>query len=174
MLGCRVLIAVVFAVSAFSKLRSRPSYRAFALWLAGLPVLSARGRKGAAPAVAAAEVGIVLLLALPWTVRAGLLAATAALAVFTAGTLVILRRGVREPCQCFGAATVPMGARHVVRNALLCVVAAVGASGPATAAMRGSGVALSLAMAAVAAMIVLFLDELTALFGDAGVGIKNG
>lgn len=166
-LGGRVLIAVVFAVSAFGKLRSRSSYRAFAAWLAGLPVLPARGRTAAAPVMAAAETAIVLLLALPWTVQAGLLAAAATLAVFTVGTLVVLRRGVREPCQCFGASTVPIGARHVVRNAALGVVAVVAASGPAAAAMRGSGVALSLVMAVSAATIVLFLDELAALFETA-------
>jgi hypothetical protein len=170
-LGCRCLAGLVFALSAFSKLRSRPAFRAFAAWLASLPVLPARARRVAAPAMAVTEVTIVVLLALPWTVLAGLLLAAAALAVFAAGTFVAVRRGTREPCQCFGASTSPLGLRHAARDVLVCAAAAVGAvvtaDGAGARAAHPVGIALGLIAGSAAALFVLFLDDVAALFADA-------
>ena len=41
---CRTLVGLVFAVSAFSKLRNGTAYREFASWLASVPVPLARNR----------------------------------------------------------------------------------------------------------------------------------
>lgn len=41
---CRTVIGLVFAVSAFSKLRNGTAYREFASWLASVPVPLARNR----------------------------------------------------------------------------------------------------------------------------------
>jgi hypothetical protein len=167
MLGCRCLVGLVFAVAAFSKLRSRSAYHAFAAWLAGLPVLPPRGRKVAAPVIATAEAVTVVLLALPTTVLAGFLAAAAVLAVFAAGTLLAVRRGASEPCLCFGASAAPLGIRHVVRNTMLCAAAVTGAAGFTSGPVpRPGGIVLSLAAGAIAAVFVVFLDDIAAVFGD--------
>jgi len=72
-LACRMLIGIVFAASAFSKLRSKTEYRAFARWLGQLPLPGPlRGAPAAAAAVAAsspapAPGGIALALAVAVT-----------------------------------------------------------------------------------------------------------
>jgi hypothetical protein len=164
-LACRGLAGVVFGVSAFSKLRSGAAFRDFRWWLASLPVPVARRWPAlVAMVMAAAEVIIVVLLALPWTARAGLVLAAATLAMFTAGTWLAVARGADKPCQCFGASASPLARRHVVRDALLCAAAVVGAlstGGPAGAA---AGVVVSLAAGLTLALFVIFLDDLAALF----------
>jgi hypothetical protein len=165
-LAARCLLGVVFAVSAASKVRGRPAFRAFSAWITGLPVLTTGIRRVLALLIPAVEVAIVVLLALPGTVVAGLWLAAATMAVFAAGTLVIVRRGVAEPCQCFGASTTPLQTRHTVRNAALCAVALTGvlASQALTAPRQPVGVALSVGVAVVAALVVVFLDDLAVLF----------
>lgn len=174
-LACRCLTGLVFAVSAFSKLRSRPAFREFTAWLAGLPVPLARSRPAAVAAVmAAAEVAIVVLAALPWTARAGLVLAAMVLATFTAGTWLAVARGAGAPCQCFGTSATPLGPRHVIRNALLCgaaVAGAVAAGGGGTRPTGAAGVVLSLMAGLTIAMFVVFLDDLAALFSD-GTGAE--
>jgi hypothetical protein len=77
----------VFLASVSGKLWSRPAFRAFVSWLAALPLPLARSRPRAVAAVmAAADALIVVLVALPWTVRPGLALAAVVLGVFTAGT----------------------------------------------------------------------------------------
>lgn len=162
-LACRGLIGMAFAVSAFTKLRSVRSFRDFASWLGALPLLAAAGRPAVAKVIAVAEAVVVVLLALPWTWRGGLLLATAVLAVFAAGAAAVARAGVRAPCHCFGASAVPLGTRHVLRNIVLCAAAAAGAAGIGPEYMRPASVALGLGAAAIAAMFVVFLDDLAAV-----------
>lgn len=163
-LAARCLIGVVFAVSALSKLRTRAAYRAFAVWLADLPIVTARGRAAAAPILVSTEVTIVTLVALPWLPQAGLLLAVAVLAAFAMGTVAVIRRGAREPCQCFGASAAPLGIRHVLRDIVLCVVAGAGAAGAAGhLPARPAGIALSLLAGAVCAALVVFLDDIAAI-----------
>lgn len=164
-LACRGLTGVVFGVSAFSKLRSRAAFRDFRWWLAALPVPVARRWPGpVAVVMAAAEVVIVVLLALPQAARAGLVLAAATLAVFTAGTWLAVARGADKPCQCFGASASPLARRHVVRDALLCAAAAAGALAAGGQGGHAAGVVLSLAAGLVLALFVVFLDDLVALF----------
>lgn len=65
------------------------------------------------------EVAIVVLLAVPVTARVGAALAALALLGFTAVIVAALRRGSLAACRCFGASTVPLGRRHVLRNGLL-------------------------------------------------------
>lgn len=161
-LACRCLTGVVFAVSAFSKLRSAAAFRDFSAWLGGLSLPGVRSR-GAAAVMAGIEVVIVIALLLPWTAQAGLTLAAVTLAVFAFGTAVVVRRGVRTTCQCFGASARPLGLRHAGRDLLLSAAAAAGAAS-AGAAARPAAIALSLAAGVIAATLVLFLDDITALF----------
>jgi hypothetical protein len=161
-LTCRCLVGIIFAVSAFSKLRSGSAFRAFAAWLAdfGLPLAG----RGSAVVLAGAEAALVPLITLPWTAAAGLALAAGAAALFAAGTLMIVRRGAKVSCRCFGASAAPLGLAHVARDAVLCVAAAVGAAGAGSAGARAPGIVLSVVVAVVLAAFVLFLDDLTELF----------
>jgi hypothetical protein len=172
-LACRALIGLVFAVSAFTKLRSPGTFRDFASWLADLPGLPAVGRAPAGIVLAAAEAAAVVLVALPWTWEAGLVLAAAVLAVLAGGVAAVARTGVNTSCRCFGTSSVPLGRRHAARNAVLCAAAAVGAAGIGSRATRPAGVALSLGLAVVAAMFVVFFDDLAAVFA-AGEPMPGG
>src|ERR1700730_15762709 len=106
----RCLIGVVFAVSAFTKLRSGPAFRAFSAWVATLPLLPKGGRSAIAIIVAAAEAVTLLLVALPRPSVAGLTVAAAVLAAFTAGTFVAARsQAGAVPCQRFCPSSVALG-----------------------------------------------------------------
>lgn len=168
-LASRLLIGTVFAASAFSKLRSRQAFRAFAAWLDGLPLPAGPGRRAAGPLIAAIEVVIVVMVALPWTARAGLLLSCAVLAIFTAGTFWAVRAGGHAPCRCFGTSGAPLGVRHGLRDALLCAAAAAGAAGARAAPARPAGIAISLGCAIVIALLVLFQDDIVAVL-RAGAG----
>jgi hypothetical protein len=163
-LACRGLAAIVFGVSAFSKLRNRPAFRAFRLWLAALPVPLARSRPGPVAAVmAAAESAIVVLVVLPWTARAGLALAAAVLAVFTAGTWLAVARGTEQSCQCFGASVSPLAWEHVAVDALLCAAMIAAASVAQAGLVRPVGIVAALAAGVAISLWVVFLPDLTAL-----------
>ncbi len=164
-LSCRALTALVFAVSALAKLRSRPAFRSLESWVATLPLPLARSRpRLCAGVMAGTEAAIAVLVAFPASARAGLLLAAAVLAVFAAGVHIVLRRGTSAPCRCFGTAAAPLGRRHVARNLLLCAAAATGAAVAAPAG-RPAGIAISLGAGTVVALVVVFLDDLAAVLG---------
>jgi DoxX len=168
-LACRCAIGVVFLVSVSGKLHSRQAFLVFVSWLAALPVPVVRGRpRGSAAVMAAAEALIVILVALPWTVRPGLALAAVVLAVFSAGTWLAVARGTDTPCQCFGASTSPLGRRHAVRDALLGAVAVAGAAAAVSGGARPAAAALSLGAGLMTAAFALFLDDLAALFEHTG------
>jgi hypothetical protein len=173
-LAARCLIGMVFAVSAFTKLRNGRAFRDFAAWVATLPMpLAGGGRRAIAIAVAASEVAAVVLVALPWTGGAGLLLAAVVMAAFAAGTFAVSRSNARTPCQCFGPSSVPLGTPHVVRNLALCVVAAVGAVGAGPAVTPLPGTALGVGIGVAAALPVIFLDDLLAVLTGELAGAED-
>jgi len=163
-LACRALIGLVFAVSAFSKIRNIAAYRQFTSWLASLPVPLA-GNRALPPLLAGAEAAIVVLVAVQATATAGLALAALTLAVLTAGTALAVHRGTRAPCRCFGASRAPLSARHALRNALLFVAAVAGLAGTGAVGTRPAGIPLSLVAALAGATFVVFLDDLAFLAG---------
>jgi hypothetical protein len=191
-LTCRGLIGLVFAVSALAKIRSPRAYREFASWLAALPVPLARAR-ALPPVFVGAEAAIVVLVAVPYSAVAGLALATGCLAVMVTGTVVITNRGSGASCWCFGPSRSPLGARHLVRDGILFLIAAAGAvastasgtvtgalTGAATGALTGAatgargpdtaspaGIVLSLMAALAGATFFVFLDDLMAIFEKA-------
>lgn len=143
---CRSVLFAVFAVAAFSKLRSVTSYRDFAESLR--PLKATR----LAPVVVGAEVLVVVLLLTEWALLGYLLAA-GLLLVFVIEISRSLRHDVPVSCRCFGGRGGQLGRRHVVRNALLALVSLAGASvsggpGPASAGAAalaaGTGLLVSL------------------------------
>ena len=153
---CTVLLAVVFAIAAFGKVRSASALAAFRDGLAQFGVAPSRIRRSVAGAVIAAEVGVVVLLGV--APRAGFLLAIALLVVFSAGIANALRRGVAVACRCFGSSASPIGPEHLVRNALLVAVGVLGAAGraPSHPALE----AVTAVLGALAGVLVTRWDDL--------------
>lgn len=172
------LVACVFATSAIVKLRGPGAYRAFragirgtgllperllraaVAMLAGAEVATAAGLACAAAAFAVAGPGMLLLA------EAALAAAAALTAVLALGVAVVLRRGIRAPCACFGIRSdQPIGPVHLVRNLALLAVEGGGLAACALSAGRPAPVGLIVAAVAglAAAMLLIRLDDLVAL-----------
>jgi len=169
----RCLLGVVFAVSAAGKLRSRSTVRAFVTSVLDMRVVPRPLTAAVAWAVIAAETvtAIALLLPSPPVVAAAALTLAALmLAAFLGAIVVVLRRGRPLSCRCFGVSSAPLGPPHLVRNAVLVAVAAVGLAGwLAGAAVVDLPVLAVTAPAALAvALLVVRLDDLVALFAAPG------
>lgn len=164
-LTVRFLIGIVFAVSATAKLRSPGAYRSFATWVRGLPGPFTRARVTPVM-IALSEMAVVILVAIGPTAMAGLALAALILVVFVAGAALVIRRGTRTTCQCFGASRSPLGVRHVARDATLAAFAIVAITRVGSGDVRPAGIALSAGISFVVALIVFFLDDLVALFSE--------
>lgn len=114
----RVLLGLVFAVSAAAKLAGLRQWQANADAL-GVPA----GVATPVPFVEAALGGLLVAgLATPWPA----VAAAVLLLAFTALLGVRLAQGSRPPCACFGAWSArPLGPGHLVRNAGLLALSMV-------------------------------------------------
>jgi hypothetical protein len=158
-LGCQVLIAVVFAVSAFTKLRTGVAFRSFA---GSLVMVPRQARSAVAAVLAVAEAAVPLAMPVP---RLGLALSGALLIVFSAGIAVSILRGLRVACRCFGPSQTPLGPVHLVRNALLLAAVVLGllapeqASGPSIAEL-----AVTVPAALVTAVVLIFFDDIADLF----------
>lgn len=164
-LACRVLLGTVFAVSVLSKVRSAAQWRAFSSWIGSLP-LGPLHVKAAPGALAAAEVLVVILVAVPATAAAGLVAGSVLCLALTTGLYVAERAGSREPCHCFGASSEPLSGRHVARNALLLAAAVAGAACAVADRARTAQpaeLAFTVTGGLAAAIVVIFFDDIAAM-----------
>ncbi|GIF38829.1 MauE/DoxX family redox-associated membrane protein [Actinoplanes xinjiangensis] len=167
LVGARVLIGLVFAVSVFTKLRSRGAFAAFRSSVTDMRLLPESLAGPVAAAVVAAELAIPVLLLVPGATAAGFVVAVLLLAVFSAGIARVLAAGTAASCRCFGVSAAPFGRHHLYRNGVLAVIAAAGL----TAAIRAPGIgtdpgaaAITAGAAAVAALVVIMLDDIVDLF----------
>lgn len=121
----RASLAVLFLAAVTHKLRDLPRFRAT---LADYRVLPGPAVGLAALAVVAAELAVVLLLAVPGLSRPAALSATGLLALYGAAIGVNLMRGRRHiDCGCTPAsARRPISGWLVVRNVVLVAVALTG------------------------------------------------
>ncbi|MEV0405100.1 MauE/DoxX family redox-associated membrane protein [Actinoallomurus sp. NPDC050550] len=164
-LACRLTLAAVMTLAAVAKLRS-PGV--FAASLKGFDFIPARLRRPLAVLVPAAELLIALLLALPATVTAGFLAAALFCCGLTAVPTLVVARGKKVKCACFGASEVPMSGWHIARNAVLLAAAGLG-SYVAISVGDGvpgqvPGIALAVVSAGVLTALTVFVDDIAALF----------
>jgi hypothetical protein len=163
------VIAAVFVVACATKVYGRSAFRSFRDAVAGhLPVTDAL-LTPAAVAIVVLEAAVAVLVLVPGTVTAGLLAAGGLLAGFTLARAHALRHGVRTSCRCFGSASA--GDRGALaRNGLLigCVVTGLVAQTAAQQApasgYRPGGVVVALAAAAVTSILVIFFEEIASVF----------
>ncbi|MDX3190467.1 methylamine utilization protein MauE [Streptomyces sp. MN03-5084-2B] len=152
------LIAVVFAASAFSKLRD---FRGFARSVPALVPMPARWVTPVSVAVVGTELASAVLV--PVTAVGGFVLATALLLAFTVAIAASLRRGRRAPCRCFGATETPIGPRHLVRNTVLICFAVLGALAPEQLPPV-AGAAVAVAAGAVVAVLVIAMDDIAVVF----------
>ncbi|WP_433796896.1 MauE/DoxX family redox-associated membrane protein [Actinoplanes sp. CA-252034] len=166
LIGARVLIGLVFAVSAFTKLRSRGAFAAFRASVADMRVVARPLAGPVAAVVAATELAIPVLLLVPRAAAAGLVLAVLLLTAFSAGIARELAAGTTASCRCFGVSAAPFGRHHLYRNGVLALLAGAGV----VAAVRpGQGAdpavaAITAGAAAVAALLVVMLDDIVDLF----------
>ena len=168
--ACRAMLFAVFAAALVGKVRSRRAYADFGRSVAAFGVLPPAWSGAAARATVAGEAGVLLLLALPWTVPAGFALAAGLLCAFTVSVVLALRGGRTAPCRCFGASAAPLGATHLVRNLsllTLCLTGLLGGAFVAGPASHPAGLGLSVAAGALAALFVVRLDDVVALLGPA-------
>ncbi len=173
-LALRLWIVLVLLAAVAGKLRGRTAWRQFRDMLSAVGV---PGRWVTATGVTVTGVEALCVVVGPWPVTgaAGLAVATALFVAFTAGVAIAVRRGVAAACRCFGASGGQLRRLHIVRNAALTVVAAAAAVTSAIAPRHGvdlPALALCLVTAAVAAMVVVRLEDLADLLGPAPAGLS--
>ncbi|MGW4118385.1 MauE/DoxX family redox-associated membrane protein [Nocardia sp. NPDC004711] len=118
----RLVLAVVFGLSAWGKLADGPGTRK-AVGEFGIPLAWTPAVAWALPAV---EAVVAVALLPPWTAAGAALVAILLLGMFTGAVVRLLRQGKRPVCSCFGAASAaPIGRGTVARNIVLIVLAGV-------------------------------------------------
>jgi uncharacterized membrane protein YphA (DoxX/SURF4 family) len=119
---CRGLLVVVMATAVATKL-GRGALVELTRTMAGFGLPQHRPL---AIAVVAAEAASVVALVIAPTF--GFAAVAALIAAFSLGIARAIREDARVSCRCFGSATTPVSASHLVRNALLFATAIAGAA----------------------------------------------
>ena len=204
-IGVLALAAVVFGTSAGAKLRGRAAYRdyvaglgetglisgrfvrATAAVLAGAEVLTAVGAAGAgayAPAISAHGTSALAASKLAASELAGseltpsvLLGGAVLAGALSTGVAIIVRRGTRARCACFGSASArPLGGAALVRNLALLVVLAAGSLASVLsrgdAALAGSLVAI--AGGGIVGLLFVHLEDVAELFSGSAVSGSTG
>lgn len=179
---CRAVIGAVFVLSAFSKVSGRTAFANFITTTRVLLdamqdftskrlVIGPSLTRGIGLAVVGVEICTPILLALPGTVSTGFAASGLLLVFLSVAISAAVREKVAVGCRCFGSSsTSSLGLRHLVRNALLAVVAFTGLA----AQLTGSGPVSALVCvpivltAAVMVALVVGMDDVLALFGRHG------
>ncbi|MEU5397790.1 MauE/DoxX family redox-associated membrane protein [Streptomyces sp. NPDC005963] len=167
-LMARLALAGVLLVSAIAKARSFGETRAM---LDGLlrragPGARRLARPSAVALIAAEAVTAVALLGPAQTVRPGFMAAVVLTAGFTVVAVVVTVSRAEVSCACFGRPTARLGPRHIVRNAPLLGLAAVGLAGAGAASWTSPAlpaVLLCATAAAVITAVAAFFDDIADL-----------
>lgn len=128
-MSCRLLLGLVFLVSAVTKLRTGATRREFVLSVRALLGYERALSVILATASVAAELVIVVLLTLPSTMAFGFVTAALLLVAYAVVLGRALKRGVRAPCQCIGSSTAPIRAWLIARNIGLVLVSLIGLAG---------------------------------------------
>lgn len=164
--GSRCLLVIVFMSAVAGKVFPARSFGEFRDSIRSLRILPPALVAPAAYGTVAAEACAVPLLAVPGAAPVGAAVAATLLLVFVGVITTSMRRGVRARCRCFGAAGAQLGARHVGRNTLLLLVAGVAAVPvPGSGMSDATRLAPAIVLAAVAATVVIRLDDVIDLMG---------
>jgi hypothetical protein len=169
----------VFLASAAAKLRGRPAYRSFVAGLAETKLIPQRLLSAAAAALVSCEALVALGAVTAAVLTAANMAGAAAIAVcalglavvltavLASGIAIILHRGTRARCACFGATSDQvLGRPHLARNiGLLVLLAAAvictqGSHGHPTA----GGIAIAASAGGLIGLLLIRFDDLIVLF----------
>lgn len=162
-LTCRLALALVFALSAGSKVRSPMAFAAFRRSAGQLAAIPDRLATPSAAAVIVAEVVTAAMVLVPSLALAGEALAMCLLLVFTAILARAVARGVYATCHCFGSGSAPVSHAQLVRNGVLVALDAVAlVCGPGSASSAGAFAVCVLCALAVAGTAALW-DDLTDL-----------
>jgi uncharacterized membrane protein YphA (DoxX/SURF4 family) len=161
-LACRLLLFVVFATSAASKLRGGGALERFGTSIAVMGGLPAKASSAAAMLISALEATVLVLLVVPvasaW--RAGFILSVALLLLFEWAIARTIFRKVSVACRCFGSDSKLVGPQDLVRNLPLLLVAAVGAITSSTSLVASwPSVLMTAACAAGAALLLVNFDN---------------
>jgi hypothetical protein len=167
-IGIRCLVGVVFLTSSLSKAAGGAAFNGFVESIRETRLLPAALARPMAIVVVLAEFAAWILVSavvFP-AVAAGFAVAAGLLVAFTVGIVLVVRRGGRVSCRCFGASTIPLGPRHVVRNVFLIGTVGVGAAGASTSAgpLHPAGVAAAVCAGLVLGALVTRFDDIVDLF----------
>lgn len=172
-------VTCVYGRSAMTKLSGRRPYRSYRDGLGDTALVPARLLPAAAAALAGGETAVAAGLmvatiltagALPGAVTvtaAGLGGAALLAGILVTGVAVIMHRGTRARCACFGAASSrPLGGSHLSRNLSLLAVIVVGLTGNEIAHGRPAppAVAVAAVAGAVTGLLLIRLDDLITVF----------
>ncbi|MFD1538345.1 MauE/DoxX family redox-associated membrane protein [Nonomuraea guangzhouensis] len=127
----RLLLLTMFALALVSKISSRRAWAEFVESTRAMAVVGDAQVAAVAVATAAAEGAVIVLAAVPlrWAGSVAFVIAAGLLGSLTVAVALVVRRGKSVTCRCFGASQTPLGVSHVVRNALLVVIALLGLAG---------------------------------------------
>lgn len=182
--GVMVLCGVVLLVSAVSKVRSRGDYAEF---VASVPAfgLPARWTSLLAVATVVVEFAVTVLVLVAsvlmvagvgagrWLGGAGLVLAVGLFGVLTVAVWRAVARRSGAACRCFGPARTSLARRHVVRNALLLLVALLGVASVFVVDSVNPVVAgVAAVVGVLGAVMVVRFDDLAELFVGPVSGVR--
>lgn len=174
-----IVVWLVFAGAVVGKLRSRARLREFRQSLVATGLVPRRWATGAATTVLAAETATLALLLLPGTTPVGFALATVVMAGFSTGVWLVVRRGVRADCRCFGGAGGPLNRLHLGRNLALLGVSLTGLVASlntlAPTDLRSPALLPVAVAAAVVAVLLIRVEDVAALARPAAPrGVRRG
>jgi uncharacterized membrane protein YphA (DoxX/SURF4 family) len=168
LLCCRLLIGVVFVVSAAGKLRGRGAYASFRAATGELaPRVPLLPPPLVPPAVVAGELAAAVLLAVPASAGAGFAIAAVLLSAFTVAIAMAVRSRRRVACNCFGASSAPVGPAQLVRNGILLAASLIGmvlTFGTASPELEPAGAVAAVIAGLTGAGLVLLTEDIAGLF----------
>ncbi|MFF4412673.1 MauE/DoxX family redox-associated membrane protein [Streptosporangium sp. NPDC001559] len=174
-IGLRCVVGAVFLISSTGKLIGRDTFGDFVASIRDMHLVPPASARSVARIVLGAELATWLLLATPTPVTgvAGFVVAAGLLAVFAVVVVLVVRRGTRAACRCFGASAVPMGPRQAVRNVILAAVAVIGVIGTLTPqkGLETAGVLIAVLGGTMLGVLVTALDDIFELFQPMNKGI---
>ena len=168
---CRIVIGLVFALSATGKVLDFPAFQAS---VSNFQILPSGLNKAAAWIFLGAEFTIALLMAIGGSaLLSGFVLAASLLVIFSAALVVALRRNTKTTCNCFGRTEQHISPYDVARNTLvvLCSVAGVWALASPHQALYGLEIVLLGLMAACFVVLITNLaDVATTLWRPFKIG----
>ncbi|HET7018612.1 MAG TPA: MauE/DoxX family redox-associated membrane protein [Streptosporangiaceae bacterium] len=157
-----VMAALVFGASAAAKLASRNAYRRYRAAMAGLLPPALAGGLAAAELAVALGLGAAAITGARAPVALG--AAALLTCLLIAGVAVMIRRGVRARCACFGTSE-PIGVTHLVRNLTLLglVLAGLAASLSGAGTRQAAAAVMAVVAGGCLALLIVRWEDLAVL-----------